>query len=80
MCRIMLLVQIVTAICAETGRAGNPLLPGCFADPAVAEFDGKYYIYATTDRMGWGGITGPIVCWECGGADSAGCRSQSSYW
>lgn len=44
--------------------AGNPFLWGYFADPAVSQFDGKFYIYATTDGYGWGGITGPLVCWE----------------
>jgi beta-xylosidase len=34
----------------------SPLLPGLYADPNIAEFDGTYYIYATTDGFpGWGG-------------------------
>lgn len=34
----------------------SPLLPGFYADPNIAEFDGTYYIYATTDGFpGWGG-------------------------
>ncbi|MDO4293224.1 MAG: family 43 glycosylhydrolase [Eubacteriales bacterium] len=34
----------------------NPVLPGLFADPDIAVFDGKYYIYPTTDGFdGWGG-------------------------
>lgn len=34
----------------------SPLLPGFYADPNIAEFDGTYYIYATTDGTpGWGG-------------------------
>jgi large repetitive protein len=34
----------------------SPLLPGLYADPNIAEFDGTYYIYATTDGYaGWGG-------------------------
>lgn len=28
---------------------GNPILPGYFADPSVAQFDGIYYIYSTCD-------------------------------
>jgi arabinoxylan arabinofuranohydrolase len=44
--------------------AGNPFLPGYFADPTVSQFDGKFYLYATTDGYGWGWITGPLVCWE----------------
>lgn len=34
----------------------SPLLPGFYADPNIAEFDGTYYLYATTDGFpGWGG-------------------------
>ncbi|MFC5729465.1 MULTISPECIES: family 43 glycosylhydrolase [Nocardioides] len=34
----------------------SPVLPGFYADPNIAEFDGTYYIYATTDGFaGWGG-------------------------
>lgn len=34
----------------------SPLLPGLYADPNIAEFDGTYYLYATTDGFaGWGG-------------------------
>ncbi|PVG82252.1 beta-xylosidase [Nocardioides gansuensis] len=34
----------------------SPLLPGFYADPNIAEFDGTYYLYATTDGYpGWGG-------------------------
>ena len=32
-------------------RAGNPLLPGFFADPCCRKFGDTYYIYATPD--GW---------------------------
>lgn len=49
---------------AREHKPGNPLLPGYFADPAVSQFDGKFYIYATTDGYGFGGYTGPMVCWE----------------
>ena len=28
----------------------NPILPGLFADPDIAVFDGKYYIYPTSDH------------------------------
>jgi len=31
--------------------AGNPLLPGYFADPTVKKFGDTYYIYATTDGI-----------------------------
>jgi len=34
----------------------SPVVPGLYADPNIAEFDGTYYIYATTDGTpGWGG-------------------------
>ncbi|KAL0940117.1 Xylosidase/arabinosidase 2 [Colletotrichum truncatum] len=35
---------------------GSPVLPGLYADPNVAVFNGTYYIYVTTDGVpGWGG-------------------------
>lgn len=34
----------------------NPVLPGQYADPDIDYFDGKYWIYPTTDGFsGWGG-------------------------
>ncbi len=34
----------------------SPVLPGLYADPNIAEFDGTYYVYATSDGYpGWGG-------------------------
>jgi beta-xylosidase len=41
--------------------AGNPVLPGYFADPTVRKFGDTYYIYATTD--GNGGGFGPAQVW-----------------
>ncbi|UII26180.1 family 43 glycosylhydrolase [Fulvivirga maritima] len=41
--------------------AGNPILPGYFADPTVKKFNGRYFIYATTDGTGWG--LGPSQVW-----------------
>ncbi len=36
--------------------AANPVLPGQYADPDIDYFDGKYWIYPTTDGVsGWGG-------------------------
>ncbi len=36
--------------------AYNPILPGQYADPDIDYFDGKYWIYPTTDGFsGWGG-------------------------
>ncbi len=40
---------------------GNPIVPGYFADPTIREFDGVFYLYATTD--GNGGGRGPPVAW-----------------
>ena len=44
----------------DAQRAGNPVLPGYFADPSVVAHDGKVFIYATNDP--WGGDT--LGCWE----------------
>lgn len=41
--------------------AGNPILPGYFADPTVKKFGDTFYIYATTD--GNGGGFGPAQVW-----------------
>jgi len=41
-------------------HAGNPVLPGYYADPSVVQFAGKFYVYATLDP--WGGRT--LGCWE----------------
>jgi|GEM_PF-47751 len=35
---------------ANTPGAGNPLLPGYFADPTIKKIGDIYYIYATTDN------------------------------
>ncbi len=42
-------------------QAGNPIIPGYFADPTVRKFGDTYYIYATTD--GNGGGLGPSQVW-----------------
>lgn len=34
----------------NTPDAKNPVVPGWFADPTLVQFDGIYYIYATTDN------------------------------
>ena len=40
----------------EAVLCNNPVLPGEFADPDIDIFDGKYYIYPTTDGYaGWSG-------------------------
>lgn len=40
--------------------AGNPILPGYFADPSLLAHDGKFYLYATVEP--WGGRT--LGAWE----------------
>lgn len=45
----------------NTPGAGNPIIPGYFADPTVRKFGDTYYIYATTD--GNGGGKGPSQVW-----------------
>lgn len=45
----------------NTPGAGNPIIPGYFADPTVCKFGDTYYIYATTD--GNGGGLGPSQVW-----------------
>ncbi len=42
--------QAQEEIKANSPGAGNPILPGYFADPTVKKIDGIYYIYATTDN------------------------------
>ena len=41
--------------------AGNPILPGYFADPTIRKFGDTYYIYSTTDGTGNG--YGPPQVW-----------------
>jgi len=41
--------------------AGNPVLPGYFADPTVRKFGDMYYLYCTTD--GTAGGLGPSQVW-----------------
>jgi len=42
-------------------RAGNPLVPGYFADPCIRKFGDTYYLYVTPD--GWGVGEGPFCIW-----------------
>lgn len=45
-----------TSSVAKRTSRGSPVLKGYFADPNIAVFNKKYYIYATTDGFpGWGG-------------------------
>lgn len=45
----------------NTPGAGNPFIPGYFADPTVKKFGDTYYVYATTDGSGAG--FGPSQLW-----------------
>ena len=45
----------------NTPSAGNPFIPGYFADPTIRKFGDTYYIYATTDGTGNG--YGPAQVW-----------------
>lgn len=45
----------------NTPQAGNPIIPGYFADPTIQKFGDTYYLYATTD--GNGGGLGPSQVW-----------------
>ncbi len=41
----------------------NPVLDGLYADPDMAYFDGKYYLYPTTDGFkGWSGTAFFVFC------------------
>jgi len=67
--RIILIFLLVQGFASEAQKlqhdspgAGNPILPGYFADPTVKKFGDTYYIYATTD--GNGGGFGPSQVWS----------------
>lgn len=70
--RMKLLLALLVCICCSPSikaqkvdwnspQAGNPLLPGYFADPTARKFGDTYYIYATTD--GTAGGLGPSQVW-----------------
>ncbi|MEV4777153.1 family 43 glycosylhydrolase [Microbacterium sp. LWH12-1.2] len=42
----------------------RPALPGLWADPNIAEFDGRFYIYATTDGVPEWGATEYYAWWS----------------
>lgn len=58
----------------DAPHAGNPLLPGYFADPSILRHDGKWYIYATIDP--WGGDR--LGVWES--EDFANWTFRSINW
>jgi hypothetical protein len=46
--------RLVAPWAPKTDR--NPVIPGLFADPHIAHFNGRYYLYPTTDGYaGWSG-------------------------
>ena len=66
---VALLLSVVALGCFAQGivvpwdapGAGNPFIPGYFADPTIRKFAGTYYLYATTDGNGNG--YGPPQVW-----------------
>ncbi len=56
------LAQKNSPVVYNTPQAGNPIIPGYFADPTVRKFGDTYYIYATTDGNGAG--FGPSQVWS----------------
>lgn len=52
-------------------RAGNPIIPGYFADPTIEKFGDTYYLYATTDGVMFGSgeptvwMSKDFVNWSC---------------
>ncbi|MBO2008836.1 family 43 glycosylhydrolase [Hymenobacter negativus] len=48
---------------ADTLHAPAPALPGLYADPHIAAFGNRYYLYPTTDGIeGWGATS--FTCWS----------------
>jgi beta-xylosidase len=41
------LLLVCSAAAAVPSHAGNPIVPGWYADPEIRRFDGKYWIYPT---------------------------------
>ncbi len=56
-------LAVAQLVWAEPGRephAGNPIVPGYYADPSLVQCGGTNYLYATLDP--WGDRT--LGCWE----------------
>jgi len=62
---IILLTGCLLSMAAQKAHnapsAGNPVIPGYFADPTIRKFSDTYYLYATTDGTGNG--YGPAQVW-----------------
>lgn len=52
---------LLALACCAFCFAGNPFIPGYFADPTIRKFGDIYYLYATTDGNGNG--YGPAQVW-----------------
>ncbi len=65
--RILYFLLLVLSVGAQAQTAwnapgaGNPFIPGYFADPTIRKFGDTFYIYATTDGTGNG--YGPAQVW-----------------
>ena len=57
-------------------RAGNPVIPGYFADPCSRKFGDTYYLYVTPD--GWDVGRGPAGVWSS--KDYVNWTWQSMNW
>lgn len=64
-CALLLTISLgakaQTAAKWNSPGAGNPFIPGYFADPTIKKFGDTYYLYATTDGNGNG--YGPAQVW-----------------
>lgn len=58
---VMVAAPVFAATQWNSPRAGNPVIPGYFADPCSRKFGDTYYIYATPD--GWDVGKGPAGAW-----------------
>ncbi len=47
-CQSMFFANFAQSLKFDIANAGNPVIPGFFADPSIVKMDNKYYIYATT--------------------------------
>ena len=60
----------------NTPGAGNPFIPGYFADPTIRKFGDTFYLYATTDGTGNG--YGPAQVWTS--KDFRSWTNQTMNW
>lgn len=55
-----ILITMVAVFIPVSVFAANPIIPDLISDPSIVEFDGTFYCYATTDRMGAGLATAEL--------------------